>query len=212
MSATKQIIFDFDGTIADTFSILLPIVNKVLEKHKRKPLTEEEVNLLKGMTMHEACKHAGISKLRFFVMIWQVKAILKGYMDEVPPVQGMLELVKSLKKQGYQLGIVTSNSVENVQFFLKKHNLPYFDYICSCHHFVSKSRTIKKLFRTRKMMPEKVIYIGDEVRDVEAAQRSAIQIIAVSWGLNTVESLTKASPNYLVNSPMELEKIIQEIF
>ena len=53
-----------------------------------------------------------------------------------------------------------------------------------------------------------VFYVCDEVRDIEAARKSGIKSIAVTWGYNTKGALIKENPDFLVNSPDELRNII----
>ena len=51
-------------------------------------------------------------------------------------------------------------------------------------------------------------FVGDEVRDIEAGKKVGINTIAVSWGYNTKSALDKEHPDYLIDFPLELEKII----
>jgi len=53
-----------------------------------------------------------------------------------------------------------------------------------------------------------VYFVGDEIRDMEAGKKAKVKTVAVSWGYNTAESLQKENPDYLIDSPQELEKII----
>lgn len=208
----KQIIFDFDGTIADTFPVVQKVMDKILAQHGIQKLTDAEIATMRNMSFKEVCKYVGISKLRLIVIIWQIKTVLKQHLTEIKPFLGMAKLLKELKEAGYQLDIVTSNSAETVKLFLERYNLSYFEHIRSCHHFLSKSREIKKLMKKRQVEQHKVVYIGDEIRDITAAQKSNIKVIAVSWGLNTVSGLQKAKPNFLVHTPVELAQTLQQVF
>ncbi|MCR4313329.1 MAG: HAD hydrolase-like protein, partial [Candidatus Roizmanbacteria bacterium] len=53
-----------------------------------------------------------------------------------------------------------------------------------------------------------VIYVGDEIRDVEACKKTGIKIIGVSWGLHTIEALEKAGVDYITKKPLEIFKIL----
>jgi len=53
-----------------------------------------------------------------------------------------------------------------------------------------------------------VFYVCDEVRDIEAARKSGISSIAVTWGYNTKDALIKENPDFLANTPDELRDII----
>lgn len=58
---------------------------------------------------------------------------------------------------------------------------------------------------------EEVIYIGDETRDIEAARKSYVKAIAVSWGFNSKEVLAEQNPDFLIHQPQELIKVIENL-
>lgn len=53
-----------------------------------------------------------------------------------------------------------------------------------------------------------LVYIGDEVRDIEAAKKAGILSVGVSWGFQTEVAMKKASPDHLFNKPQELMTLI----
>ena len=66
------------------------------------------------------------------------------------------------------------------------------------------------MMRKYNLKPEEIIYIGDEIHDVEACKKVGIKIIGVSWGLHTIEALQKNGVDYIVKKPSEILKIINE--
>ena len=61
------------------------------------------------------------------------------------------------------------------------------------------------------LKPQEIIYVGDEVRDIQACKKIGVKIIAVSWGYNSKEILDREKPDYLVNKPIEIPKILKNI-
>ncbi|PSB03825.1 HAD family hydrolase, partial [Merismopedia glauca] len=59
--------------------------------------------------------------------------------------------------------------------------------------------------------PAKVIYVGDETRDIEAARKSKIKAIAVCWGFNFREILAKYKPDFLIDRPSQLLEVVQHL-
>lgn len=71
-----------------------------------------------------------------------------------------------------------------------------------------KSRLLKKLMKEKKIPHADPIYIGDEIRDVEAAKKAGIKVIGVTWGYNTKMALLTSHPDHVVEKPEELKSII----
>jgi phosphoglycolate phosphatase-like HAD superfamily hydrolase len=67
---------------------------------------------------------------------------------------------------------------------------------------------INKIIKQRKIIKSEMFYVCDEVRDIVAAQKSGIKSIAVTWGYNTQDALTKENPDFIVDTPNELRNII----
>ena len=63
---------------------------------------------------------------------------------------------------------------------------------------------MKKIIKKERLELKEVLYVGDEIRDIHAAKNTGIHIASVAWGYNTVESLKKNKPEYLIYEPAEL--------
>jgi phosphoglycolate phosphatase len=143
-------------------------------------------------------------------MVKKVKGELKHKIPELTPIEGINAALIELHNQGYHLGIITSNSQENVNQFLKFHNLDYlFDFIYSGVTIFGKTTIINNVLRQKQFKPEVVIYVGDETRDVESAKKANIKVIAVSWGFNSAEALAKEKPDFLIHHPSELMDVMK---
>lgn len=204
----KVILFDFDGTIADTLDALLSITNRLAGEFGYQPVSQDELAQLKNLSSRAIIKLSGISIFKLPFLIRKVKAELNNEIQGLSPITGIKEALIELKNQGNKLGIITSNSQENVMAFLLKNNLHYlFDFIYSGTTF-GKHKVITKLLREENLKFEDVIYVGDEIRDIEAARKSQIKAIAVSWGFNSKEILAEQKPDFLIHQPNELIDVI----
>ncbi|MCE2698288.1 MAG: HAD-IA family hydrolase [Nostocales cyanobacterium LE14-WE4] len=206
----KVIIFDFDGTIADTVDALVTIANRLALEFGYVPINSQELVLLRNLTAREIIKYSGVSLFKIPFMVKKVKGELKHKIPELTPIEGINAALIELHDQGYHLGIITSNSQENVNQFLKCHNLDYlFDFIYSGVTILGKTTIINNLLRQKQFKPEVVIYVGDETRDVESAKKANIKVVAVSWGFNSSEALGKQNPDFLIHHPRELLAVIK---
>ena len=107
------------------------------------------------------------------------------------------------------MGIVTSNGQKNVKVFVENNNLNIFDYIFCDTSIFGKEKVLKKFLEQYSIAKENVMYIGDEIRDIQACQNVGIKIISVAWGFNSKEGLSKSNPDFLVNSSAELLELLK---
>jgi phosphoglycolate phosphatase len=208
----KVIIFDFDGTIADTFDVLVQITNRLATEFGYKQSTLEEINYLRNLTSRQIVKASGVSLFKIPFLLRRVKTELKNEILSVNLIPGMKEVLIDLANQGNQLGIITSNSKENVTLFLEHHHLKEaFSFICSGTTLFGKNHVINSFLREKNLHIKQVVYVGDETRDIEAAKRSKIPMIAVSWGYNFKEVLMCQKPDFLIEQPKELIDVISKL-
>ena len=116
----------------------------------------------------------------------------------------MPEVITQLIAHAYSLSIVTSNTKEAVTEFLTKQQLNYFDHIYSDKSLFGKHVVLDNFIKKHSINRDEAIYIGDEIRDIEAAHKAHLKIIAVTWGFNSKAGLVKYHPDYLIDSPQEL--------
>ena len=205
---TKVIIFDFDGTLADTIDILLSITNRLSAEFGFKSATKEELAQLRNLNSWQILQYSGISIFKFPLLIKRLKAELHSEVPHIQLFPGIKEVLLDLKKRGFQLGIITSNSRENVLASLAKNGLPdTFTFIYSGSTF-GKHKVINKWLRRENINHEQVVYVGDEIRDIDAAKKTGIKVIAVGWGFNSQEALAAHNPDFLIERPHELIEIM----
>jgi HAD superfamily hydrolase (TIGR01549 family) len=205
---TKVIIFDFDGTLADTIDILLSITNRLSAEFGFKSATKEELAQLSNLNSWQILQYSGISIFKFPLLIRRLKAELHSEVPHIQLFPGIKEVLLELKKRGFQLGIITSNSRENVLGALEKNGLQdTFTFIYSGSTF-GKHKVINKWLRIENIHTEKVVYVGDEIRDIDAARKTGIKVIAVGWGFNSPQALAAQNPDFLIKRPQELIEIM----
>ncbi|MGJ5672922.1 MAG: HAD-IA family hydrolase [Nostochopsis sp.] len=205
----KVIIFDFDGTIADTVDALVSIANRLAKEFGYVQIAPEELALLRNLTSREIISYSGISVFKIPFLVKKVKGELKRKIPELKTISGMKEALIDLKNAGHHLGIITSNSKDNVTEFLKVNELDnLFEFIYSGITIFGKTTIINNVLRQKQLKLEEVIYVGDETRDIEASKKSNIKVIAVTWGFNSPEVLAKQKPNYLIHHPSELLEVV----
>ncbi len=205
----KVIIFDFDGTLADTFDAIARICNRLAEEFGFKPASPEDIVQLRNLTSREIIKRSGVSIFKLPFLLNKVKKELNNEIKTLNLVLGIKECLIELNASAYQLGIITSNSPDNVNLFLQKNGLEgIFKFIRSGTTIFGKNKVINNFLKQEKLTSAQVIYVGDETRDIDAARKSNIKVIAVTWGFNSKEVLAKQNPDFLIDHPSELIEAI----
>lgn len=208
MTKYKNIIFDFDGTIGDTFNIVIDIINTNKDKFGIDGISQEEIPRLKSLSARYLLEEFNINLLNVPKFLSFIKKELAKKSDEIKPFAEMVDVIKELKHRGYNLGVVTTNYVKNVTDMLRDDEEKLFAFIFTAKSLFGKASVLKKALKDFNMKPAETIYIGDEVRDIEAAKASGLDIIAVSWGYNSADILQKEEPTYFVTSPRRLLDIL----
>lgn len=208
MKSVNCIIFDFDGTIADTMSEMIRIYNENHRKFGVKPVSDDELGSLRAQGPYDIMKELKISTLKLPLIMFRLKRVLRRRIPGIEPCTNMVNLIHSLKENGYRLGILSSNSVENIRLFLQRNGLDCFDFIHSSSNVFGKHRGLARIIKKSGVSEENLIYIGDEIRDIEATDRVGVPIIAVSWGYNSPESLKRYAPDYFAESPEDILRIV----
>lgn len=208
----KVIIFDFDGTVADTFDAIVNITNRLASEFGYKPVTQEEISQIRRMNSREIIKRSGVPIFKLPFILRKLKIELNDQVHLLNFIAGVKDALLELKAREYKLGIITSNNQENVVDFLKNNYCPdLFDFIYSEANLFGKSKVINKFLRQTKLKRKEIIYVGDETRDIEAAKKSQIKVIAVSWGFNAKEILAEQEPDFLIDHPDRLIPVIESL-
>ena len=206
MKSTKTtILFDFDGTLAETMMLIHTVFNRLSGIYGYRHLPEKEIEELRHLTIHEFIEHAGMALWKVPIVAIHARRLMHRDMHEIHPPAGLVDVLTRIHESGrYHMDILTSNRSKNVHKFLSQHNIDWFDEVHSTRSILSKKRRVKKYIREKGIDPQNLYYMGDTTVDVESARLAGARSVAVSWGLNTEEVLARANPDHLVNHPAEL--------
>lgn len=202
MAAT--VIFDFDGTLANSVDLLLKLYNENSGRFGYMTIKPEEFTKLRRLGYKRAMREKHVKMRMLPNMFMVLSREMRLRMNEVKPYGGIVSMLEQLKKDGYSIGVLTSNQAGLVAEFFSVHEFPEFDFIVSERTLFGKDRAIKRILRRFGLKREQVIYIGDEPRDVTASRKARISVIGVSWGLAGREGFEKDVPDELVDTPGEL--------
>lgn len=201
------IIFDFDGTIADSFDY---VAEFLLAEAGVGPVNDSAKDILRGMSMQAMARELGFPWWRLPLLFVRGRRGMSGGIKHLKPFEGMPEVIRKLHNEGHELFIVSSNTVRNIHAFLHKHELhEYFLETYGGVGIFGKAPALRKLMKENSFEPKDCVYIGDELRDAEAAQSLNMKAISVEWGFARLKDLRELNPHRLAKKPEDIITILE---
>lgn len=207
----KIVLFDFDGTIADTLPPAVKIANEYLKKEGYSPISKAELKALRNMNLLQLVTHFKFPVWKIPSLINTIREDLYKEVEKIKIFPGAKQLIYDLKVNGFKLAILTSNLKKTVDRFLAHQKLEVFDYIKCEPNVLEKAKLISRFLKENNLGKKEVIYIGDEIRDIEACRSVGIQVVSVTWGFNDIDSLQKLKPDFLVKKPAQILELLKKI-
>lgn len=199
------LIFDFDGTLVDSFDCLMEKFFQVSNQYHMRTLSSHEIARLRDLPSKEIIKQLKIPLYQLPGMLAQVRHSIQAEILNLKPVVHLFQVLEQLYDAGFTLGILSSNAKENVTAWLKHHQVEYlFKFIYMEQNFFSKGSVLKEILDVHQIEKNQAFYIGDETRDIEAAKANDICAVAVTWGFNSEKALAQTQPHFIARKPTDL--------
>ncbi len=197
-------IFDFDGTLADTFPWFVEVFNGVADRYRFRRIEPGELEALRGCEGRAMMRHLGIRGWKVPFIANHMRRLAARDIDRLRLFDGTAPLLRRLKEKGVTVAIVSSNAEANVRRVLGPENAALVaHYACGASIF-GKHGKFRTVIARSGVPPGRTIAIGDEIRDIEAARRAGIACGAVTWGYALPEALKAHGPDALFGSFQEI--------
>jgi beta-phosphoglucomutase len=216
----EAVIFDWDGTLADTKRVVVASFQKALNEIQcniSDEFIERRIGIGSAETFREILRH---SKVRFDEIL--ISSLVKRKVEaeiemahEVRLLEGTLDLLNSLRGR-VKLGLASMNNQEVVQRLLRIMNVHrFFDAITTAEDIVHSKpdpEIFLKCATELNSKPNKCMVIEDSIFGVKAAKSAGMGCIAVLTGVYRREELNKTKPDLIVNSLKQHRAILDFIF
>ncbi|HEY0301761.1 MAG TPA: HAD hydrolase-like protein [Rhizomicrobium sp.] len=190
-------LFDFDGTLADSFPWFTTVVNDVADKYGFRRIAPDEFDSLRGKSAREMMAHLGLRPWKLPFIANDLRKRKARDIDKVQLFAEAAETLKRLSDAGVTLAIVSSNSEQNIRKMLGTETAALVaHYECGASMF-GKARRFKAVLRARGRRAHEAICIGDEIRDLDAARTAGIAFGAVTWGYTHGAALRALKPDHV---------------
>ena len=206
----KLVVFDYDGTIVDSFEIVYNIQRKLEKKFNLGIFTSKKA--LKDIYMTNF--YTGIKKKYKKKDLSQYKVECEKLniqaADKMKVFKNLKQVLRKLKKK-YKMVIVSSSFNSVMKKALKKNGIDFFSQILGTEAGESKVEKIKKCIKNFKLKPKEIVYVADTVGDIKEAKKAKVKTIGVTWGYHCKKRLSKAKPNKIINKPQQLIKAVEDL-
>lgn len=197
------VLWDFDGTLADTFACMVSAYNKLAERRGLRSIEDPEA--ARALTPQALLRTLHIPLLSIPSLLIGVLAAVRRDMPDVRLFPNIPEVLDTLRRKGCRMSVLSSNSRDNILACLQANGVAsHFESVIGYRRIVGKGEGIRRYLKDRCVAGERAVYVGDEVRDIAAARKAGIDVAAVSWGYNTRKLLNEHAPDFLIERPEQL--------
>lgn len=206
-----NVIFDFDGTLADTFPLLVDVAYGLSSSTKRLP--PKEIENLRKLPLLTALRRLGIPWFYIPRLMLHTRRRLTPHMQGVPPFKGVPRMLSALHAAGHQMFVLSSNYPENIRAFLDHNKLDrYFREIKTVKYANTwtKTRALRQIIEDYKLDPSSTYHVGNEALDMWAAKRVGIRGVATKWGGYDGHILKSTKPFAVIDAPSELVGLLAQ--
>lgn len=204
----KYIIFDFDGTLADSSTVFMDAWNTYAETFKYYPAKSEDIIATRNLNLHQRAKLFNFPMHKLPIILPKIYGYFKKHILEVKVFEGIKEMLDVLSQNGYSIIILSSNAKENIELLLKQERIDTVSQVLTSSKLFGKDAVLKRFLNKQQQMSEDVLYVGDEVRDIIACNKVGLPFMWVNWGLDGLELVGKENPKYVVHTPQEIIAIL----
>lgn len=185
----KLVVFDFDGTLADSFPWFVEAFDQAAERFRFRKLDRSQLDAARALDAQQLLVRHGIPLWKVPSIARYMRTLMQRDIAAIPLFPGIDIALETLQARGVSMAVITSNSRENVLHILGPRNAARFlDFKCGSSLF-GKGIRLRQLLAANRVAPADAIFVGDEIRDLKAAGQAGIAFGAVGWGYTHLHAL-----------------------
>jgi phosphoglycolate phosphatase len=201
------VIFDLDGTLADSFPWFTRNVNDVADRYRFRRVAEEDVEALRHASTREILAHLEVPRWKLPLIARHMRKLKTEQAASIPLFDGVEHMLGTLATKGVRLALVSSDTEANARQKLGPSAALFADFDCSASIF-GKARKFRRVLKRARVAATNAIAIGDETRDIEAARAVGIACGAVTWGYAAAKALIARKPDLVFERMEEIAEMV----
>jgi pyrophosphatase PpaX len=205
--AFPWIIFDMDGTLVNSFRLIVESFNRAGDGFMKKPLTIEEAQSIPGGSLEEQLANYVPRNLVPEAVERYHDHYVEHFDDEDIVYPGIRTLLTTLHDRGVKLAVYTGADKESAYYTLSCSRLSrFFQTIVTGNDVIRPKPDPEGLAITMKAIdahPAQTVYLGDHPNDVKASRATGIKSAAACWGSKHLHELESLNPEFSFNDPID---------
>jgi len=205
------IIFDVDGTLTSSNTLIFESFRQITKKHLNKNITDEEIVALFGPTEEQILRDWFKEKAGEVIEDYFDFYESNHHLADIYP--GMKEILEYIKSKDVPIGIFTGKGRRATEISLKKLGIfQFFDLIVSgdeVNNHKPSGEGVNLFIQHFNLDKDKVLLIGDAPVDILAAREAGVKIASVVWDCYAEEKVKQLRSDYYFHSVAELETFIK---
>lgn len=218
MIMKKAVIFDLDGTLADTIESLTYCGNRALKKYGFREFEGEDYKYFVGdgaaTLIERALLKAGDTELLHFEEVFaEYKRLFKvDCMYHVGPYDGIVDLIQALKEQGIRIAVLSNKPHENtINVVETLFGAGVFDWIQGQKEGIPKKPDpagVYQIMEGMDLKAEDFLYVGDTGTDMQTGTSAGLFTVGVLWGFRKRDELEENHADAIISHPLDLLKYL----
>ncbi|MDR0992925.1 MAG: HAD-IA family hydrolase [Ruminococcus sp.] len=215
-----SVIFDLDGTLANTIDDIGAACNYALGKFGMSGHTADEYKYFVGDGIKELIERAlpenyrDNAEMKEACLLEFRRYYQENYCVFTKPYDGIYETLEKLKRLGISLSVVTNKNEEAVGLIIKKLFGGYFETVIGNSDRIKQKpdpESVIKIMEQNSLSKDEVLFVGDSYTDIRTAKNAGIKGVGVLWGFRTREELENEGADFIIERPEELIDIVNSL-
>jgi phosphoglycolate phosphatase len=201
-------VFDFDGTLADSFGFFVSVFNELAARHGFRGIAPEEIPALRKRRAREIMRHVGLPMHRLPAVGRDFIGRMRHSGESIRAFAGVTSLLQDLRSHGLSVAVVSSNDRDNVESILGPEAVAaVHDFDCGASIFGKRSH-LRKVVKRSAVKASEAIYIGDQSTDHDAAHAEGMAFGAVAWGYGDFAHLRSLGPEHAFETIEDIRRLL----
>jgi pyrophosphatase PpaX len=213
MPEIRTVLFDLDGTLIDSIDLILQSYHHTLARHGLGPVGDAEWLAGVGTPLKvQLAKWADTPEQLEALVATYREFNLANHDRMVRPFPGIPELLSRIRTSGRRMGVVTSKNRDGCRRGLRLMGSEGDIEVLVCADDVTRPKPhpepVERAVALLEADPATTVYVGDSIHDLHSGRDAGVLTAAVLWGPFGREELQPAGPDFWIESPEELGRLI----
>jgi len=207
ISPYSLVIFDLDGTLVDSFPWFVRVVNDVAREFGFRQIAGDDIARLRRAGARDILTQLEVPLWKVPRIASHMRRMKREHLDELPLFAGVPEMLHTLRSHGIRIALVSSDSEANARLQLGDNAAFFSDFSCGASLF-GKAAKFKRMTKLAGIRPSEAIAIGDEMRDMDAANAAGIAFGGVAWGYADPDTLKAHNPQAWFETLADIPRLL----